>query len=1161
MKGNSYVGPVTSLAFWGEDLLAGHGSHLKRFSPSGTQFALRWRRRIFQRERIQGIEFSNSGPRGDADGTAPATQVLLWGGKRFQIVPQSVLDHAEPSINCEDEIPAPDWILHAAFLHPATEDKTVEIAVITAHNTILRYRHDLDTPIAQRFRFYPSPERCLLYSAHITVNRQIPGSDSLVALAGTVFGEVLLWEIDTSQLGDAVKPNLIARYLSHEGSVFGVSVSQDLKLAASCSDDRTIRVWDVQSTAGGNQVDGCQEVKEPLAVGWGHQARIWGTRFLESGDKCVKLISFSEDLTAKIWSFDGTSSPKSLVCVQTFKSLHSASGKNIWSLAVHPDGDMFVTGGADSGIASWEIAHKAIDGLPRQANTLITETVFPLAGTIQPLDPASSKRAPKDEPRKYVTLGANSFLAIMSSGWLRHCQLSNPVGEQWRDVGFWPQIKNSSAFSVGKAYCEGTFTYLVALGANDGKFMFLRCDSSGPDAASIDSSQWIKICDSRPSEIIFDGNQDPYNSIGTYAAVTTFRPDDPVKLLYLETTDGKPALKKQWPLVPPETFPFTTILVHQSKGRIICLVGSRHGAFALYEIPEESDAGELKPVKVWRHVHDDESVTSLACQNGQSATRSPLTTFAQLDIVSTGRSGAYKFHRLSIGDSEGLPQYDLSERNVVYPASVPRLENYQVLEKPGVRQQSEILYGFRGRDFVLWNQTLGIEAASFDCEGGNRSWAFTFGDDNDSPQDHGLFVFTKSKECHVVRFENILHNPLIQAPFHGRELKALAVSPKSTTSPYRIIATGAEDTTIRFSYVHPETDELHPLTLRKSHTTGIQELVWSPCGGWLFSSGSIEEVYCWKVNHQVQDIIDTPVTADSGSLAIGVVREAVYAGDADTLPDLRVCGLDVATVMGAGGDTLGFLVGMVRSDSSIRLAFYDIAAKRFLTIAEGVYKSNCLLQIRFSIANDAVLMFTAGTIWDVTGVLAACGITGRSKALSIDERLVVPTSGPVRFLAEKEGVQSLSLHQNSVKVLVLVETEGGEIILLTGGDDTAIVVSRVKLADKNDSGKLQWAVLKSIERSHASAVTTITAMPPSATEGTLEFVSSGVDQQVKRWKVTLAGNGESPMEPETTVECLEDVYVNVPDVAATALVSEPDGEEMRVCKLVVGGVGMEVLEL
>ncbi|KAF3918306.1 hypothetical protein ABW21_db0205047 [Orbilia brochopaga] len=1175
MRSKSYVGPVTSLAFLGDDLLAGHGSHLKLFTSnsSRSKLKLRWRKQIFKRERVQGIQFSPA--RAAADGLgATKPHVLLWGGKRFQILPQSVLMNQDLSVGYEDEISAPDWILHATFLESGNE--TVEIAIITAHNTILRYRHDLDTTLAQRFRFYPSPERCLLYSACITLDATADATDTLIALAGTVFGEVLLWRLDTSK-STIEKTSLSMRYLSHEGSVFGVSVSPDLTYAASCSDDRTIRLWEINEETADDRAPECREVKEPLAVGWGHQARIWGVRFLQSSDSNIRLISYSEDLTAKIWFCDLTRTKKSLDCAQTFKSLHSASGKSIWSLAVNPSGDLFVTGGADSGIASWRISNTSGTNDTNQhaqeeapSKTSITEDVFDLADIFPPPSPPAGKKVVKEEPLKYVALGDHSFLLTTSSGWLRYCDLSMPIGKQWRSIGFWPQIIKSAAFGAGKLYSEDMCKNIVGLADNEGKLLFLQYDESGLETGTTEESRnWVQICDSRPCNILF--TECSIGSSGIYAAVTSFKTDAPVKLLYLTTSEQGPIIQRTWSLCQPETFPFTTILVVEIQGRRICLAGSRHGALTVYLIKDEIDAdAEIYPREVWRRVHDEDSVTSLSYQQAVSTPGANSGDTIYLDIVSTGRSGSCKFHRLSIDRTN--THFILSERNIVYPATLPRIKNYYNLRSPHDEKYHEILSGFRGRDFVLWNQTLGIEAASLDCEGGNRSWDFSFSHTGDT-KNTGLFVFSKAKKCHVVRFVNITHNPLIQTPFHGRELKALAVSPALPDFPWQIIATGAEDTTIRFSYVDPESNELVPLTTRKSHTTGIQDLVWSSCGGWLFSSGSIEEVYCWKVNRNppISTTADTNTdlaalkslehlnldsNSKSSSAAIGVVLEEVCSVSTTSSPDLRVCGLDVATINGPKGH-LGFLVGMARSDSSIRIEFYSILMKRFVTLVEGVYKTCCLLQVKFHVtASGGILMITAGTDghvagWDITASLNARGVVSASGTLCVEKHAAVSSARIPAKLQPEQQVLCRQLHQNSVKALILVEGANGNIILLTGGDDTAICVSRLAITSTEGQGISVEMTSKLVERAHASAVTTITAL--SVAGDFMEFISAGVDQQVKRWTAGIPDDMKN-----SSIEVVEDIYVAVPDVAATALLADQDGEAQ---KLLVGGVGVEILEL
>src|SRR5699024_577912 len=121
-----------------------------------------------------------------------------------------------------------------------------------------------------------------------------------------------------------------------EGSIFGVSISPEIispeekesrRFLASCSDDRTIRVWDISSlppgTSEGGRLSmdrnirgtgfgtyiGESGVKQDtcLAKTWAHDSRIWGVRFLGAASSeeniSFKIISYSEDTTCQVWDF------------------------------------------------------------------------------------------------------------------------------------------------------------------------------------------------------------------------------------------------------------------------------------------------------------------------------------------------------------------------------------------------------------------------------------------------------------------------------------------------------------------------------------------------------------------------------------------------------------------------------------------------------------------------------------------------------------------------------------------------------------------------------------------------------------------------------------------------------------------------------------------
>ena len=156
---------------------------------------------------------------------------------------------------------------------------------------------------------------------------------------------------------------------------------------------------------------------------------------------------------------------------------------------------------------------------------------------------------------------------------------------------------------------------------------------------------------------------------------------------------------------------------------------------------------------------------------------------------------------------------------------------------------------------------------------------------------------------------------------HGREIKSVAISPliKALDGHLaRFVATGAEDTAIRIFHV-PTGHEprrtiqgLRCVGIFTKHTSGLQQLRWSPNGQLLFSAAGCEEFFVWRVR---------PVPC----VEIGVMCEAICPPVTESA-DLRIMGFDVMEVEnqqeGALGDVLidRYLLSMVYSDSTVRVS-------------------------------------------------------------------------------------------------------------------------------------------------------------------------------------------------------------------------------------------------
>lgn len=419
--------------------------------------------RIFARERIHGITLSPTAP-----------QVLFWGGRSISITSiTSLLALQCPPLR---EIAVLDWVFYACFL-PSTHGGIPRVAVITAHNSLLLFSpYSGWTELA-------AEERCMLYSAHLlhipSESNSNSGQDErILVAAGTVFGEILIWSTTLTNTDEKGKSTLHYRLLGHEGSIFGVNISPiypgGKRYLASCSDDRTVRVWDIsqlpvssseETNDGQTKNTGFSHTSETtprvacLSLGWGHTARIWGVRFLPeptvNGE--IRLLSISEDLTSKFWSFDPemTATPQLLEKTDTelrntaTYQLHS--GKHLWSYALHVSGGLLATGGADGrvGLVEYNDLEEGQDEVEWDITTVLLNVLGKEDAT-----------EPKDTFKAYAVLDSDRFLVTTSQGRLLTYNLST---KGWRLVAAVDSLKNWSILASWQD--EG----MVALGNGGGK--------------------------------------------------------------------------------------------------------------------------------------------------------------------------------------------------------------------------------------------------------------------------------------------------------------------------------------------------------------------------------------------------------------------------------------------------------------------------------------------------------------------------------------------------------------------------------------------------------------------------------------------------------------------------------------------------------------------
>ncbi len=380
-------------------MFAGEGPFLRVYEHGSSRCLVS--ERIFNSQSIHGIIYFDVSSRFSSEGSH--TFILVWGARSICLLLFSgYLDKQSQPVfeikRLSSIIRTDDWILGASFQNrldqrPNPEISLFHVVVITSNNCVQGLTFEvistLECLYKWRLRNLTAGPKSMLYSAHII---WLSAGRGLVA-AGTVFGDVLVWSFHSDAISfnpdSPVSSFLHFVFQGHEGSVFGVRISGEPtdsfstsagRCVASCSDDRTIRIWDI------SQIDmeiatrrldqkiednfsprnGEETSSLPMATTMGHTARIWGLRFLRHSQEDSLILSFGEDATSQIWhlraqpdAMDSGKVTRTWVAhLQHECTFEYHAKKNIWSAAVHTEADgsyIVSTGGADGRIVCFDL--------------------------------------------------------------------------------------------------------------------------------------------------------------------------------------------------------------------------------------------------------------------------------------------------------------------------------------------------------------------------------------------------------------------------------------------------------------------------------------------------------------------------------------------------------------------------------------------------------------------------------------------------------------------------------------------------------------------------------------------------------------------------------------------------------------------------------------
>lgn len=869
---------------------------------------------------------------------------------------------------------------------------------------------------------------------------------------------------------------VLHRLTGHQGVIFSVSFHVPQRLLCSTSDDRSLRVYRFHEAGGpGNTL--------PERAGTSSATTNSGT---------ASLLPFGPAQLASGW----------------FSSVHALYGheSRVWRAAILRN--CYLSVGEDGHICFWGLPGNLINRMTAPGGGSIwclavneDETLAVTGSSGSALSlwhvPEVISQSNKttwieafkdggDFPRNLAilnTCGNLSLIVSTNEGRLLRWSLGGPAGGKREELFRRDYLASYSVLAVSPSR-----SYL-ALGGMKGHVAIIRC---GPGQAVTLCSEW-QLHEGRVHSIRWVSDDPPaYLSSGPNGVMVLSRVPEEVsgedpESVDLYATCALPRGRQRW----------ATAALYCSTLEAL-YVGDRCGSIHGFYVDEDEEL--IEPFRTYAAIHGNNGVTDI---QQQSET-----------LVTAGRDGRVLLY--------SLKDRDLRYLRVFWSSTTLEWIGHMILQSNGL-----LLCGYHMSDFVLWSTWQQRAVFQLNCGGGHRSWDFAIN------AHEGLFACLKTGRIMVQRcsLKETLHLSCIRAPLHRKKIAAICLlftEENASGVSQSYIATAGEDNVITISQLYQEHRHLvqrvacrlygHISSVkalaccRPSNLPGREERL-------LASVGGRAQLCLWRISASRQCSMTSEELHDHRLWSLDrQQRNAHRFPSADPLARY----LDVCVWEHGPSE---FRVTTAASDALIRLFRYQWAGPLdiLMVIPAGQHCLFRVLRTPLPQPTNQQLTQLQRQQLQQSSVLLSSGNDGLLRFWKLES-------------SKCDLIGVFRRHQSGINALDVYAMQDRMLLVVTGGDDNALVLTNYLITEDNSVVVLEEQILNS---AHSTQITGAKFLSPRGNW----LVSTGVDQRLRLWQ-RVAG---SLQEHCSRFSC-------IPDIAAFTCWRKNNEDVV----MVVGGEGLDV---